>query len=551
MTKDKLKQLFWLFIFLSLLYRLFISWNTFIYVDNIFLVDDSYYCLNISRNIALGNGALCDGIHQTNGFQPLYVLLMVPLYLVFPDDRIMPIHIALTFLSLCNIAIGILIFKLVRNFTNYKAALFSFFLWSFSPYCLTNGINGMETSLAGLLFLLSIYYYIIKIKCAETYSRKRFIYVGCILGLAMLTRIDQLFLLFVICCDRLWFYCKEYEKCDLRDLSLELFLMVFFSSLLYAPWGYWSYINFGTVIPQSGEAIYNISLLNFSTFKFKYLLFYLTGIIATIIFMVDMLLPVCRLILCYFSPQIKTIFLVNLITYIVFLSFLYFYIKPFFVTQPFFLRQIYSRIKPFSFLGIFVLIFFLSYVFRVGGWWYFERYYYPVFILLILFLGLTFPLFSHPVIPNKIALKNQVSKFICIGMYMVSVILFLMLTLFFRPENTTAGYCKPSQWVNEHLDEKVTLGAFQSGAMSYFVNNRTVINLDGVVNYQVLDAIRSKKFINYIRSQKIKFIIDWKAILQMAYNNNLITDNDITWRKTIPSLYSGTQQLQICEVIYP
>ncbi len=54
-------------------------------------------------------------------------------------------------------------------------------------------------------------------------------------------------------------------------------------------------------------------------------------------------------------------------------------------------------------------------------------------------------------------------------MYMVSVILFLMLTLFFRPENTTAGYCKPSQWVNEHLDEKVTLGAFQSGAMSYFV----------------------------------------------------------------------------------
>ncbi len=38
----------------------------------------------------------------------------------------MPIHIALTFLSLCNIAIGILIFKLVRNFTNYKAALFSF-----------------------------------------------------------------------------------------------------------------------------------------------------------------------------------------------------------------------------------------------------------------------------------------------------------------------------------------------------------------------------------------------------------------------------------------
>jgi len=167
MSEEKLKKIFWLFLLLNLLYRLFISWNAFIYVDNIYLLDDSYYCFNIARNIALGNGATCDVIHKTNGFQPFYVLLMVPVYWLFPDDNIMPIHIALTFLSFCNFFTGFFIFKLVCKFTDYKAALFSFFLWSFSPYCLTNGINGMETSLAGLLFLLSIYFYVIKIKCAE------------------------------------------------------------------------------------------------------------------------------------------------------------------------------------------------------------------------------------------------------------------------------------------------------------------------------------------------------------------------------------------------
>ena len=48
-----------------------------------------------------------------------------------------------------------------------------------------------------------------------------------------------------------------------------------------------------------------------------------------------------------------------------------------------------------------------------------------------------------------------------------------------------------------------------------------------------------------------KFIIEWESILEMAYNKNLITGKDITSRKDIPSLYSGTQQVQICEVNYP
>jgi len=35
--------------------------------------DDAYYYLQISRNIALGNGSTFDGIGKTNGYHPLWL----------------------------------------------------------------------------------------------------------------------------------------------------------------------------------------------------------------------------------------------------------------------------------------------------------------------------------------------------------------------------------------------------------------------------------------------------------------------------------------------
>src|SRR5207247_465322 len=67
------------------LLRLVLAWLPIEAVDRIFLVDDSYIALNVSRNLALGRGPLGDSIHATNGYQPLYVWLMVPIYWLVPS----------------------------------------------------------------------------------------------------------------------------------------------------------------------------------------------------------------------------------------------------------------------------------------------------------------------------------------------------------------------------------------------------------------------------------------------------------------------------------
>ena len=552
--EERLRKLFWLCLLLALIYRLFISWNTFAYVDNIFVIDDSYYCFNIARNIALGKGATCDGIHQTNGFQLLYVLLLVPLYLLFPDNKIMPIHIALTFLSLCNLVTGLIIFKMVRRFADYKAALFSFFLWSFSPYCLVNGVNGMETPLAGLLFLLAVYFYVMRIKYAETYSRKRFIYLGCITGLAVLSRIDQGLLLFTICCDRLWFYWKQGRVGNLKNLFVELFLILFFSSLLFSPWMFWSYRNFGSFIPQSGEIVNHISWALFSNISFKFFLFPLLGVIATIGTIADMLFPLLHTLLRYLSPHLYLAILLTLILSLVFFISLYLSIRPFFFANSHFVRQLYSRIRPLSFLILFVLSFSLAYIFGVGGWYYYQRYYFPIFVVLILFLGLTFPLFSQQEVFKRAALKYYIAKLTCMGMYLATVLLLVILTLFYRPAKLTMGYYKIGEWINQHLDEKAVIGGFQSGAMSYLADDRTIINLDGVVNYQAHAALCSSNFLAYIRSQKIQYIIDWGTtfyFIERTYPDTIVVGRDIKLKKVISSFYTLTRQWKLYEVVYP
>src|SRR5438105_15832144 len=40
--------------------------------------DDAFYYFRIARNIALGHGSTYDGVNSTNGYQPLWLAVLVP-----------------------------------------------------------------------------------------------------------------------------------------------------------------------------------------------------------------------------------------------------------------------------------------------------------------------------------------------------------------------------------------------------------------------------------------------------------------------------------------
>ena len=49
-----------------------------------FAQDDAYYYFRIAQNIAaVGEGSTWDGLHTTNGYHPLWLLALIPFYVVW------------------------------------------------------------------------------------------------------------------------------------------------------------------------------------------------------------------------------------------------------------------------------------------------------------------------------------------------------------------------------------------------------------------------------------------------------------------------------------
>jgi hypothetical protein len=81
--------------------------------------EDAFYVFSVARNVAAGRGITIDGVHATNGFQPLWTplwtLLCVLPYRTFGSD--LAVFAALYLMSLaCGVIAAWMLVKLVSEF---------------------------------------------------------------------------------------------------------------------------------------------------------------------------------------------------------------------------------------------------------------------------------------------------------------------------------------------------------------------------------------------------------------------------------------------------
>ena len=56
------------------------------------ITEDAYYAFSVSSHVAHGDGVTVDGVEATNGFQPLFTFLTVPLFV--GDDPFVPLRLS-------------------------------------------------------------------------------------------------------------------------------------------------------------------------------------------------------------------------------------------------------------------------------------------------------------------------------------------------------------------------------------------------------------------------------------------------------------------------
>jgi hypothetical protein len=161
--------------------------------DNRVVADDAFYYFTIARHIAAGHGATFDGLAPTNGFHPLWMLLITPVFALTGALRAgawTSVHLVLSLCALLDVASGVLLWRLLRRLGCPRGAHWAAAVWFLSPVTVLLSLRGMESALA--VALLAVWLWVVTWAFEDgPPDARRGIPVGIVTGLAFLARTDN------------------------------------------------------------------------------------------------------------------------------------------------------------------------------------------------------------------------------------------------------------------------------------------------------------------------------------------------------------------------
>jgi len=446
-------------------------------IDKIVL-DDSFLMFSIAKNIASGNGITYNGIDKTNGFQPLWTFLIVPVYMI-TNDIYLTVNLILLISTVLNTLTVLLVFNFTKRIFNRNTALVAAALYGLNPFVMFQTLSGMEIVLYIFLLMSTLYFY------TKIYNRinfKNMAVLGILAGLTILARMDGLFLCIAIGLHLLWTKRKKFFE------VLKVGVIAGITALLVVmPWFLWSYLNFGTIVQSSEIARYNLGhgIFPYSDLKepktlsqtFSMITENFIRTIGSIlnqlgIFRFD--LDVITILLCVF---IFTTLLASVK-----------YVKKMFV--------------PIIYI-ILLILFYNLYLWGIQ-----VRYMTPIIPLITIMMS-----------AGLVSIAKNKTKVI-ITVLIVALFMLMINGL----QQWEQGYFawstelyKDALWIKENIGENESVGVFSCGIHTYF-SGKHVVDLDGVVNFKAIEAQEKKDVINYMKSENISV---W---VESVYFNKTVTE---------------------------
>jgi len=447
------------------------------------LIDDSYIFFKMSRDLADWFAGCMPSFQASSGFQPLIALLYCPLFHFFGEQRELAVHLALSINACLGFLSSVILYGLLCRVVSQSIACIALSIWIWSPYVMTQTVNGMETPLALLLLLFSLKYYL-TIRSLSSSGRQWFL-LGIVLGVGFWARVDMGLAGLAIAIDQIRLAVQDRSAVLKRMRHL---LTCGVAAMAVAmPWMVFTIYATGSLMPVSGKAVRLITAVFFD----------------------------------YAHPGHGGFSLLML----------EYFKKEFLLFQPFAALS-WSSAWQLCCLGIWVaglilgmkdwhrrgilipgLIFQVliaaAYVFIVGGFWHLNRYFFPCYTLMLL--------------PSSVALGSIVECFksranICHLLLVLVLAGYLVLYgsqyhLFFSTQ-APARYLSAAMYAGPKIPSQSKIGAFQSGCLSYFLNNQ-VVNLDGVSNEEAYLHLKNRTMHSYLEEQEIDYIVEEEYLFNM------------------------------------
>ncbi|RZN35096.1 MAG: hypothetical protein EF813_09270 [Methanosarcinales archaeon] len=469
-----------------------ISWYLLLPIEKLLNItnDDTFYYFKTAKNIAYGNGVSFDGINQTNGFQPLWMLLLVPIFYLFGSDLVLPIRIILMFQVLLTALTTILVYKfcILGRVKKHTAIVISL-IWFIYPIHVVSVMCGQESALYALFLMLTMYFYVTRFDKSQSFtqiSNKNKVMLGLLTGLTFLSRLDGVFLI-------LTFWILILLSAESAKEKLKAIVTISIPiAIVTLPYLMWNYFVFGALTPISGRIKHYWAMVTISDLSGlnSFDLFHRVG---------------CSLYFdnCIFST-FKVIKHVCMPLFIVLVVMVLVFVLAW-------RKDITSKLNDLNVLPLVIFVFILvvfykTYyfdVFTTFGTWQLV----PHFILFSIFFGVLFEVFvdktkelfhffgeSYRSIATILTCVLIVSSFAAI-IYMQSTQI-----------DAKEDYLNNAQWLRENTNKNDLIGAWEAGIIGYF-SERRVINLDGLINSpEYFEYIKNGNVTDYLDKLKVDYI---------------------------------------------
>lgn len=515
MVKQPLTAIAVCLLFAALFFHLAVAWQDFpTLARNGFLYDDSFYAFKIAQNMAAGKGMTFDGIHATTGFQPLYVLILVPIFFLFGKTLALPVYFALTLLAVLSMLTALFVYLICRRYVGRAASFFAAMVWIFSPIVTKQSANGLETALTAFMIALCSYYYLEKIRPAARPSTLRLLLLGLLLGLAVLSRIDTLFLVLAISLDYLILLRRRATRSGglLRLSLLPLGVLV-----VYGPWLLLCVSACGSPLQDSGTATRFLSLAYAPMFNFGGRSLGTEGpdlsfLQANLVYSLSAL-KVAPPVHVMFRSIEKTgeffgatrAFHIagNILGFLALLAIARFMRR--WKRDPKRRRRL-----EIGFFLLFCGTIFAAYSFYIFGAFFFLRYFYPLYMLACILLA-----FLAQDLLDWLPGRSPNMRRVAVGVFVLYAGFFSFFS-YSQAFRCSAGYpfYDIARWVRTHTETDDTVGVFQCGTIGY-LSDRKVINLDGKVNHEALCALKGGCLAEYIEQEGIDVIVDHENVIDI------------------------------------
>lgn len=567
----KILLLFGLLNFVSQL--IFILYSDIAYLATDWFVDDSYYYLQTAWNFKKYFYFTFDGLNQTYGFQPLWMLISTLISFIAPD-KIIFFKSVLIFSAFLYLICGILIYQITIRIIKGKLKYLPSIIWYLNPDLVQTFNSGKENLIAIFILLLIL---LILFKLRNQKSKFSFIALGILCGLIILTRVNSLVLILLIII--FLFVNKNYlsSKVDILYFIIPLILVV-------SPWLIFAYLNYNTIFPTSGtvkllgaqssiliylERIYSFgdvawikSILN----PFEWQLYEnnlainLPSISNTFNYAFKFLptntfgFGFYGLIKDYISPY-KYLFEI-LYFFLLFSPFLIVSLR---IQKLSFIKEIYTSIiekiyhSPLLILILYAIInLFVNYL-LLSKWILYSTWYsFPETLCILLIVGLTIDKVGTTMrFNNKIKYLRYYTNLVLIFLILNFCIQLMPKT--YKPNSSFNSQAwEAKDWMLKNIPARSLIGCFSSGILGYWMENYRVVNLDGLINSP--DFVRNtlpnyilfknnlsntNLMLEYLNNNKIDYVADaWFDI--SIYSKYFM---EVIPKKNYKVIYEGSHRI--------